>query len=189
MTNAFDMASFRDRVELDQNTFHGNFLDHAQHEYGDEANNNGFMYSDHSTGGMYEELDGNAVHATSVSIEDRLHTKHALHPLTHDEVATYTSMLSHDEDAHVFVGPTHELKSGRISGFCLTVHRDSDCVQLPLPREMFMGTTCVECDPGDKDIHPDVIRLLNNPSEVKASVLAMLAQVPQEELQRAAGAL
>jgi hypothetical protein len=93
MTNAFDMASFRDRVELDQNTFHGNFLDHAQHEYGDEANNNGFMYSDHSTGGMYAELDGNAVHATSVSIEDRLHTKHAHIPQCCHMTKTHMSLL------------------------------------------------------------------------------------------------
>jgi hypothetical protein len=112
------------------------------------------------------------------SIFKRLHQDHALHPLTHDETITYTSMLSRDEDAEVFVMPNHRIdENGNIKGFRLVVNRDSDCVHLPITREMFMGTTCVECDPGDRDIHPDVIRLLNNPDDVKENILKMLADI------------
>ena len=113
-----------------------------------------------------------------VSAFKRLHRGHAFHPLTHDETITYVSMLSRDEDAEVFVMPNHRIdETGNIKGFRLVVNRDSDCVQLPITREMFMGTTCVECDPGNRDIHPDVIRLLNNPDEVKEKIINMLVEI------------
>ena len=102
------------------------------------------------------------------SVTKRIHTTHALHPLTHDEATTYHSMIERDDNAEVFVMPNHRIdEAGNLRGFRLVVDRNSDCVQLPITREMFMGSTCVECDPGDRDIHPDVIRLLNNPAEVK----------------------
>jgi hypothetical protein len=112
------------------------------------------------------------------SISRRLHQDHSLHPLTHDETSTYKSMLSRDDDAEVFVMPNHRIdETGNIKGFRLVVNKDSDCVQLPITREMFMGTTCVECDPGDRDIHPDVIRLLSNPEEVKTNIIKMLMEI------------
>lgn len=113
-----------------------------------------------------------------LSIARRLHQEHALHPLTNDETSTYTSMLARDEDAEVFVMPNHRIDdTGNIKGFRLVINRESDCVQLPITREMFMGTTCVECDPYDRDIHPDVIRLLNNPEDVKRGILKMLSEI------------
>ena len=76
------------------------------------------------------------------SISQRLHCGHAMHALTNDEHSTYTSMLSHDEDAEVFVMPNHRIdEAGNIKGFRLVVNRDSDCVNLPITREMFTGTT------------------------------------------------
>jgi hypothetical protein len=108
----------------------------------------------------------------------RVHTRHALHPLTHDETVTYHSMIQRDENAEVFIMPNHRIdETGSLRGFRLVVDKDSDCVHLPITREMFMGTTCVECDPGDRDIHPDVIRLLNNPTNVKECILKMLEKI------------
>jgi hypothetical protein len=108
------------------------------------------------------------------SIKDRLHTTHALHPLSTDEVITYNSMLTLD-DNEVFVMPNHRIdEAGILRGFRLVVERNSDCVQLPVTRQMFHGSTCVECDPGDRDIHPDVIRLLSNFHDVKQSILKTL---------------
>ena len=112
------------------------------------------------------------------SVTDRLHLQYALHPLTHDEMVTYRSMLERDENAEIWVMPTHHIdESGTLHGFRLVVGRGSDCVNLPVTREMFHGHTSVECDPGDRDIHPDVIRLLTSPEYVKQAVLGMLAEV------------
>ena len=95
-------------------------------------------------------------------LSQRLHTTHALHPLTHDEYVTYCSLLAMDDHAEVFVMPTHRIDaSGNLRGFRLVVDNATDCVQLPVTREIFMGSTCVECEPGSQDIHPDVTRLLS----------------------------
>ena len=170
---------------MERNAFYGHFEDQVQHDVGINSDNNGFGYTEHPMSGMQQELfddEGENPQEKSASIAERLHTRHALHPLSHDEVATYSAMLSGDDDAEVFVMPNHHEGTGNIHGFKLTVHRDSDCVNLPLSREMFMGTTLVECEPGDKDIHPDVIRLLNNPDEVKESVFAMLATIAKHKM-------
>jgi hypothetical protein len=117
------------------------------------------------------------------SITKRIHTTHALHPLTHDEATTYHSMIERDDNAEVFVMPNHRIdEAGNLRGFRLVVDRNSDCVQLPITREMFMGSTCVECDPRDRDIHPDVIRLLNNPADVKKCVLGLLETIASHKL-------
>jgi hypothetical protein len=176
MDNPFDTQSWRERFEVDPNTFHGYFPDSEEQDI-DYHSTHGY---EQTTAGIHDERD-NDYPVRSVSIKDRFHTEHALHPLTPDEISTYESMLSRDENTEVFVGPTHNINLGNINGFKLCVSRDSDCVHLPLTRETFMGTTCVECDPGDKDIHPDVIRLLNNPAEVKSNVLAMLAKIASHE--------
>jgi hypothetical protein len=132
--------------------------------------------------GVSNDQDPHGIQAQQASASDRLHTHNAFHPLTHDEYATYTSMLERDDNAEVFVMPNHRVDEvGNLRGFRLVVDRDSDCVQLPITREMFMGTTCVECDPGDRDIHPDVIRLLNNPCDVKAALLGMLQEIAQHK--------
>ena len=181
MANFFDMAPFTDRIVSDQSRVHdyphdqqsnGQFEDHLP-----IYTNTEHMSEIHEEGGAQEDNP----RTKALSISERIHTKHALHPLTQDEVATYTAMLSRDDDAEVFVMPNHEASIGNISGFKLVVNRDSDCVHLPMTREMFMGTTCVECDPGDRDIHPDVIRLLNNPDDVKTNILAMLADIAKHK--------
>jgi hypothetical protein len=110
-------------------------------------------------------------------VTDRLHTQYALHPLTHDETVTYRSMLERDENAEVWVMPNHNIRDTGINGFRLVVGRGSDCVNLPVTREMFHGHTCVECEPSDRDIHPDVIRMLTSPGDVKEAVLGMLAEI------------
>ena len=74
--------------------------------------------------------------------------------------------------------PTHRIdESGNLRGFRLVVDRTSDCAVLPVTRDIFMGSTCVECDPGNKDIHPDVIRLLSNPGEIRSNILKMLQDI------------
>jgi hypothetical protein len=112
------------------------------------------------------------------SVLNRLHVRQALHPLTSDEVITYNSLLARDDRSEVFVMPTHHIDApGNLRGFRLVVDKQSDCMLLPITREMFMGSTCVECDPGDRDIHPDVIRLLSNSTAVKKSILNMLSDI------------
>jgi len=108
----------------------------------------------------------------------RLKTTHALHALSNDESSTYKSLLSRDENAEVHVMPTHRIDDkGNLRGFRLVIDAQSDCAQLPVTREMFSGSTCVECDPHDRDIHPDVIRLLSNPAHVKLKVLEVLRTI------------
>lgn len=114
--------------------------------------------------------------ATPVS--GRLHTSHALHPLTQDEATTYCSMLAQDNNAEVFIMPTHHITPlGNVKGFRLLLDRDSDCSLLPINRDMFKGSTMVECDPGNRSIHPEVIRLLSDPDMVRGIVLQVLAQI------------
>ena len=129
-------------------------------------------------GGEEHQLQEGAGGTLHASVTDRLHTQFALHPLTYDETITYRSMLERDEDAEVFVMPNHHIdETGTFHGFRLVVGKHSDCVNLPVTREMFHGHTCVECDPSDRDIHPDVIRLLTSPADIKAAVLGMLAEI------------
>jgi hypothetical protein len=111
------------------------------------------------------------------SVFGRLHINHALHPLTSDEASTYSAMLARDDRSEVHVMPTHRIDLGNVKGFRLVVDKQSDCMLLPVTREMFRGSTCVECDPGDRDIHPDVIRLLSNSADVKRGILEMLADI------------
>jgi hypothetical protein len=124
---------------------------------------------------MYQETHNPPPGAESVF--HRLHIRQALHPLTADEASTYSAMLSRDDRAEVFPMPTHHIETGNVRGFRLVVDKQSDCMNLPITREMFRGSTCVECDPADKDIHPDVIRLLSNSEDVKQSILKMLAEI------------
>ena len=108
----------------------------------------------------------------------RLHLENALHPLSQDEATTYCSMLAQDENTEIFVMPNHRIDpSGNIRGFLLWVDKEVDCANLPITRDMYKGTTLVECDPGDRSIHPEVIRLLNDPASVKATVLRVLAEI------------
>ena len=145
-------------------------------EDGGDERGGGYDY-----GGHEQQQHGAAAWAQPTlhaSVTDRLHTQYALHPLTHDETVTYRSMLERDENAEVFVMPNHRIDTtGTFHGFRLVVGRGSDCVNLPVTREMFHGHTCVECDPSDRDIHPDVIRLLTSPGYVKEAVLGMLAEI------------
>jgi hypothetical protein len=156
----FDMTPTGNKVEFNHNDYidHSNMFSTGNNEY-DKVN----------------EYDEDSDEAESVPIAQRLHTKNALHPLTNDEYVTYTSILARDERAEVFVMPTHRIdESGNLRGFRLVVDRTSDCALLPITRDIFMGSTCVECEPGNKDIHPDVIRLLSNPLEVRSNILKML---------------
>jgi hypothetical protein len=108
----------------------------------------------------------------------RLHTTHALHPLTQDESTTYHAMLAQDDASEVFIMPTHCIdETGNLNGFRFVVDSEADCVQLPITRNIFKGTTSVECDPGDKPIHPDVIKLLNDPAAVRATIKGVLIQI------------
>jgi len=111
------------------------------------------------------------------SVFHRLHIRHALHPLTSDEASTFSAMLARDDRCEVHVMPTHRIDVGNQKGFRLIVDKQSDCMLLPITREMFQGSTCVECDPGDRDIHPDVIRLLSNSADVKQNILNVLAEI------------
>jgi hypothetical protein len=113
-----------------------------------------------------------------LSILERIHTKQAVTSLSQDESTTFHAMLTADEKAEVFVMPIHRVDMcGNQRGFRLVVSANSGCVNLPVNRDTFMGTTMVECDPGNRDIHPDVIRLLSDPSTVRASVLKVLAEI------------
>jgi len=124
----------------------------------------------------------------SASVSQRLHTQCALHALTHDETTTFRTMLSRDEKAEVFVMPNHRIdEAGNLRGFRLVVDKHSDCVHLPITREMFKGSTCVECDPVDKDIHPDVIRLLSSTDDVKKNILAMLSEIGKHSMESMVG--
>lgn len=114
-------------------------------------------------------------------VSQRLHTQYALHNLTNDEHVTYSSMLQMDEHAEVFPMPTHHMESGNVRGFRLVVDGQQDCMILPITRDIFMGSTCVECDPGDKDIHPDVIRMLSTATSVKENILKMLTKIALNE--------
>jgi hypothetical protein len=121
-----------------------------------------------------------------LSVFDRIHTKQAVTSLSQDESTTFHAMLNADEKAEVFVMPTHRIDTvgemcGNQRGFRLVVSADADCVNLPVTRDMFKGSTCVECDPGDRDIHPDVIRLLSDPAAVRASVLKVLAAIQKHD--------
>ncbi|KAJ1471129.1 hypothetical protein T484DRAFT_1753441 [Baffinella frigidus] len=112
----------------------------------------------------------------------RLHLSNALHMVSQNEMTTYSSLLASDPRAEVFVGPTHEIDTtGNLGGFRLVVDAQRDCVNLPMTRNMFKGSTCVECDPGGCDIHPDVIRLLSDPAAVRASILKVLAEIHAHE--------
>lgn len=113
------------------------------------------------------------------SVFHRLHIRHALHSLTSDEACTYSAMLTRDDRSELHIMPTHRIQVGNVKGFRLVVDKQSDCMNLPITREMFTGSTCVECDPGDRDIHPDVIRLLSNSDDVKQCVLKVLEAISQ----------
>lgn len=119
---------------------------------------------------------------TPVSSLSRIHTRNALHAISQNEMTTYFALLSDDPKAEVFVGPTHGINdSGNLHGFRLVGDAQRDCVNLPMTREMLKGSTCVECDPGDRDIHPDVIRLLSDPAAARVSILKVLAEIHAHE--------
>jgi len=148
---------------------HEKVNDNTQYNQGNHYNKNKYQDKDSD-----EENDDDHV----VPVSERLHTEHALHPLTHDEHVTYCSLLARDDRAEVFVMPTHRIdETGNLKGFRLVVDRASDCALLPVTRDIFMGTTCVECEPGNKDIHPDVTRLLSNPKDVRSNILNMLQDI------------
>jgi hypothetical protein len=141
-------------------------------------NNNGYNKSQDYFTDKDHEGENYREQSDVIPVAQRLHTDHALHPLSRDEYITYTSLLTGDDHAEVFVMPNHRVDlSGNLRGFRLVVDRASDCVLLPITREIFMGSTCVECDPGNKDIHPDVTKLLSHPEEIRSKILNMLQEI------------
>jgi hypothetical protein len=138
------------------------------------------IFEENETEGESDDLyQQNHRPTESKSVFQRLHIRHALHSLTADEASTFSAMLTRDDHAEVHIMPTHRIHLGNVKGFRLVVDKQSDCMNLPVTREMFRGSTCVECDPGDRDIHPDVIRLLSNSADVKQSVLKVLATISE----------
>ena len=130
-----------------------------------------------------EDVESDSLHkpkrgCSGEPVSNRLHLTHALHPLTQDEVTTYCSMLAQDDNAEVFVMPTHHVTEfGNVKGFRLLLDKESDCSLLPINRDIYKGSTLVECDPGNRSIHPEVIRLLNDPALVRETFLSVLAQI------------
>jgi hypothetical protein len=147
---------------------------HGEYEEGEDPLNDESVF-----GFIDEKLQPHTDPATNLS---RIHTRHALHSVSSDEHNTFLSWISSDPKAEVFVGPTHTInKSGTLGGYKLCVDAESDCANLPITREIFKGSTCVECDPGDRDIHPDVIRLLSDPAAVRVAILKVLADIQTHE--------
>lgn len=146
--------------------YHGNHIGmHRPEEDDDEENDNEYQRGHRPV--------------ETKSVFHRLHIGHSLHALTSDEASTYSAMLAGDDRSELHVMPNHRVDMGNVKGFRLVVDKQTDCMMLPITREMFRGSTCVECDPGDRDIHPDVIRLLSNPADVKLSILNMLQEISE----------
>ena len=184
----FDMTPAAQRVQFNgqEHTDSPNvFWNHNEHNAmtgpHDGIDNINMQYDENDYNDDFEDKNIEVQQQIPVTpLSQRLHTSHALHPLTHDEDVTYKSLLAMDNHAEVFVMPTHRIDTaGNLRGFRLVVDSATDCVQLPVTREIFMGSTCVECEPGTKDIHPDVTRLLSNQNEVRSNILKMIQNIAQ----------
>ena len=105
---------------------------------------------------------------------DRLTTTFALHPVTSDEHATLSAMLSRDPSARVLLMPTHHVsQQGDIMGFrhdC-AAHMTGDC--LPVSRSMFFGHTACECLDDDASI----LRLMSDQDANKQKMADFIADL------------
>jgi hypothetical protein len=184
MTPSAQQVQFNDQQDITAPNLFFNYNNepNTMNEINDSSDGMSIKYNRNNHNQNFDDqerdIDKEETHVTPLS--QRLHTTHALHPLTHDEHVTYSSLLARDNNAEVFVMPTHRIDgAGNLRGFRLVIDNASDCVQLPVTREIFMGSTCVECEPGDKDIHPDVTRLLSRQTEVRSNILKMLHDIAQ----------
>jgi hypothetical protein len=96
-----------------------------------------------------------------------------LHPLTDDERATSTSMLSH-EQSRLMLMPTHHIDElGDMGGFRFDCPPFAPGGVLPISRSMFHGHTLVECHANEEAI----LRLMSASQENKEKMRAFLEDV------------
>jgi hypothetical protein len=77
----------------------------------------------------------------------------ALHPITSDENATLSAMLSTDSSARIMLMPTHHIsQEGDMMGFRYECNAHLTGSHLPISRCMFFGHTATECIEDDTAI-------------------------------------
>lgn len=79
-------------------------------------------------------------------------TRFALYPLTQDEMHTCEAIVA-SEGTQITVMPTHHINDlGNFCGFRYKCHSYANANQMPISRNMFHGTTMVQCDVSEDQI-------------------------------------
>ncbi len=103
-----------------------------------------------------------------------LNSTYALHPVTSDESATLTTMLSSNPTGRVLLMPTHHIsQQGDMMGFRYDCDAQTIGSALPVSRTMFYGRTSSECLDDDAAI----MRLIADPEENRRRMTGFLEEV------------
>jgi hypothetical protein len=110
----------------------------------------------------------------SDSLFGRLKADFALHPITSDEQATLSAMLSSDATARVLLMPTHHIScQGDMMGFRYECGAHIKGGTLPITRNMFSGHTASECLDDDASI----LRLMSDQEANKRKMAEFMQEL------------
>jgi hypothetical protein len=121
--------------------------------------------------------------------EPSLDTRFSLYKLTRDENETAQILIQGDDGEYsqtrqIRMSPTHHINStGELSGYRFTTSPEDSCACLPINREMFHGTSAVQCVNSAYDtgsVNLDAIRLLGDLPRVVEKMRALIAEITQE---------